>query len=79
MPFEFKPSGFDVCPEMARVYAALSAKLQADINAKTTENTFPKVLLGDETEVSNQVAKLDSSTDLTVLKKLAVYGRATPN
>ena len=43
-PFEFKPSGFDVFPEMARIYALLVEKLDADIKFKTVQRRFSELI-----------------------------------
>lgn len=39
-PFEFKPAGFDIFPEMARVYAKIGIRLDADIKTRTRDTKF---------------------------------------
>jgi energy-coupling factor transporter ATP-binding protein EcfA2 len=76
--FEFKPAGFDVFPEMVRVYGLLAAKLEADIAARTSENKFPAAFIGggNPTTVHALVSTLGPATDLEAARKLAVYGDA---
>lgn len=74
--FEFKPAGFDVFPEMVRVYGLLHAKLEADIASRTSENKFPAAFIGDATAVHTLVSTLGPTTDLETARKLAVYGDA---
>ena len=76
MTFEFKPSGFDAFPEMARIYGRISDRLQEAVNQRSTENTFSKSFLGDTTEVSERIATLEVNTDRAILRKLSVYGDA---
>lgn len=71
---EFKPSGFDVFPEMARVYAELAKRMAADIERRTQPADFSKSFIGDETVVSKAVADIGPKTDIEPLRKLAVYG-----
>ena len=76
-PFEFRPSGFDVFPEMARVYALLSEKLDADSKSRTSQRRFSDSLIGTATAVSKAVAALDASNnDLAELRQLAAYGES---
>lgn len=72
-PFEFKPSGFDIFPEMARVYASLGARLDADIRARTRDTKFSESFVG-ETAVSKAVASIGPGTDLAAIQSLALYG-----
>lgn len=73
-PFEFKPAGFDVFPEMARVYAELGEHLETDIRARTHDTKFSDSFIAPETEVSKLIATLGPTTDLTRIRQLAVYG-----
>ena len=78
-PFEFRPSGFDVFPEMVRVYEELGKRLAADIQKRRSDTNFSASFIGEETIVSKEVASLGVSTKLTSLKTLrglAVYGSA---
>ena len=72
-PFEFKPSGFDVFPEMARVYSEIGGLLDADIQARTHDTNFSDSFIGPDTTVSKAVALISGSTDLTPIKALATY------
>lgn len=73
-PFEFKPSGFDVFPEMARVYREVGVRLDADIRARAHDTKFSDSFIGPETIVSKAVASIGPSTDLAPIKALATYG-----
>jgi AAA domain len=74
--FEFKPSGFDVFPEMARVYGELSKLLIAEIQARTSSVNFSDSFIGDETAVSKAVASIGRKADMPTIHKLATYGSA---
>ena len=76
MPFEFKPAGFDVFPEMIRVYQRLEGKLDGDIARRTRGNDFPTAFIGGSTPASSAVAVLGPSTNLADLRKLGSYGPA---
>ena len=75
-PLGFKPVGFDVFPEMARVYAKLTEKLDAEIQPRSRANNFPNSFIAPESEVSRFVANLGARTDLIALRALAVFGEA---
>lgn len=74
--FEFKPVGFDVFPEMTRVYGEISTSLTRDISARTRTNSFPSAFLGGSapTEIHTLVQGLGAATDMARLRVLAVYG-----
>lgn len=76
--FEFKPAGFDVFPEMTRVYAALVSRLDSDIAKRCRPNTFPQAFLGggSPTAVHDAVSRLGPQTDLDEVRRLATYGQA---
>ncbi|WP_027555926.1 AAA family ATPase [Bradyrhizobium sp. Cp5.3] len=74
--FEFKPSGFDVFPEMARVYGELSKQLASSIQSRTTTTRFSDSFIGQETEVSKLIATIGARSDMVAIRKLAVYGEA---
>jgi hypothetical protein len=74
--FEFKPSGFDVFPETARVYAELGKLLAASIQSRTHPTRFSESSIGQETEVSKLVATIGAKTDMAPIRKLAVHGDA---
>jgi energy-coupling factor transporter ATP-binding protein EcfA2 len=74
MPFEFKPAGFDVFPEMVRVYKLLEGKLDTEIGRRTKANTFPAVFIGGTTPVSTAVSTLGALTDVEKLRQLGNYG-----
>lgn len=73
-PLGFKPAGFDVFPEMARVYRQLAMRLDADIKRRTKENSFVNSFVRPESAVSRLVASLSAGTDLTEVRRLAVFG-----
>jgi hypothetical protein len=75
-PVGFKPAGFDVFPEMARVYGQISSMLTAEIDRRTSPNTFSKSFIAPESSVSRFVATLSADTDVTELRRLAVFGDA---
>ena len=75
-PLGFKPAGFDVFPEMARVYAQLADRLTADIDRRNVENSFVKSFVEPESAVSKFVASLNADTNLETLKAFAVFGEA---
>lgn len=72
-PIRFKPTGFDVFPEMARVYNLLVTRLNTDITGKTRENSFERSFIGSESPVSRFIATLSASTDLTILRTFANF------
>ena len=72
-PFEFKPVGFDVFPQMIEVFSALEDRLDTDIRSKARENHFINSFIGDESVVSTAVAELSAGSDLDNLKRLSVY------
>lgn len=76
MPFEFKPAGFDVFPEMVRVYNKVLLKLNADIARHARQNTFATAFVGGDTPVYSAVSVLSSTTDLEKLRELGRYGEA---
>ena len=73
-PLGFKPAGFDVFPEMARVYGQIMLRLMAEIERRTRRNIFVKSFVGAQTEVSKFVAELDATTNIEDLCALAVFG-----
>lgn len=73
-PLCFKPAGFDVFPEMARVYGQINKLLASDTERRTKENTFTKSFVAPESPVSLLVTTLSADTDLTELRRLAVFG-----
>lgn len=72
--FEFRPAGFDVFPEVVRVYGLLSEKLDQEIERKSRQNDFPAAFLGGGTDVHDAVSALSETTDLGPLRALARYG-----
>lgn len=76
MPFEFKPAGFDVFPEMVRVYSRLEGKLDGAIAQRTKANGFPAAFIGGTTPVSTAVSTLGAITDIEKLRELGRYGAA---
>jgi hypothetical protein len=76
MPFEFKPAGFDVFPEMVRVYNRLEGKLGTEIARRTKPNEFPSAFIGGTSPVSAAVSTLGAITDIENLRELGRYGAA---
>lgn len=76
MPFEFKPAGFDVFPEMVRVYNRLEGKLDSAIAQRTKPNDFPTGFIGGTSPVSVAVSTLGPITDIQNLRELGRYGDA---
>lgn len=74
--FEFKPIGFDVFPEIVRVYGFLADRLDADIAKRTRANEFPQSFLGGGTNIHTAVSSLGATTDLMPLRRLGEYGDA---
>jgi ABC-type transport system involved in cytochrome c biogenesis ATPase subunit len=72
--FSFKPAGFDVFNEMARVYNLLSDKLASDIDRKDQPHSFSASFIAPESEISRQIALTGTETDLAALKEMAIYG-----
>lgn len=75
-PFEFKPAGFDVFPELVRVYGRIAEKLDGEIARRAVANEFPQSFLGGGTEVHTAIAGLGPNTDLGPLRELASYGES---
>lgn len=73
-PLGFKPAGFDVFPEMARVYGQITDQLTAEIARRNRENTFTNSFVAPESPVSALVAALSGDSDLAELRRLAVFG-----
>jgi hypothetical protein len=72
--FEFKPSGFDVFPEMARVYGEIAKRLASGVLSRTHTTRFADSFIGQETEVSKFVSTIGVKTDMKPIRVLAVYG-----
>lgn len=73
-PFEFKPSGFDIFPEMARVYTQIGTRLDAQIKLRTRKPIFSESFIGIETAVSKVVSTIGATTDVKIVQGLATYG-----
>jgi energy-coupling factor transporter ATP-binding protein EcfA2 len=75
--FSFKPTGFDVFPEMVRVHARLIARVEQDIKARTKPNDFPNLFAGStDTPASRAVAALSAATEPDAVSKLGMFGEA---
>ena len=72
-PLGFQPAGFDVFDEVVRVINAISARLEADIAGRRTENKFANIFIG-ESPIKTEIASLSNNTDTEALRKSAVYG-----
>ena len=73
-PLGFTPAGFDVFPEMARVYGQIASRLTADMERRNRENTLTNSFVAPESPVSQFVATLSAGTDVAELRRLAVFG-----
>ena len=73
-PLEFKPSGFDIFPEMARVYGKVGERLDTAVKERTHATNFSDSFIGVETDVSKIVATVGPKADLHVIRALAVHG-----
>ena len=72
--FEFKLSGFDVFPEMVRVYGEIGKRIDAEIAARAHDTKFSDSFIGLETPVSKAAGAINASTDIMALRALAGYG-----
>jgi hypothetical protein len=72
--FEFKPSGFDVFPEMVRVYGEIGQRLDLEILGRTHDTKFSDSFIGEDTPVSKAVAAISAATDIEALRALSRYG-----
>lgn len=72
--FEFKPAGFDVFPELARVYGELGRRLERDIATRRQPNEFAQSFLAPATELSALVAALSPNTEIQAIRQYATYG-----
>jgi hypothetical protein len=75
-PLGFKPAGFDVFPELGRIYGELSKRLSADIERRTKENTFTNSFIAPASAVSEAIAGLSSDTAIAPLQELGKFGEA---
>jgi hypothetical protein len=75
-PLGFKPVGFDVFLEMARVYAELGKRLAADITQRTRDNLFARSFVVPESAVTRLVGSLCAESDLTQLQTWGRFGEA---
>ena len=72
----FKPTGFDVFPEMARVYRMLEERLEGDIRARRRENPCASMFAGKISAVADLVTGLNGKSDVAQMRKLADFGEA---
>ena len=72
-PLGFKPAGFDVFPEMARVYKEISERLNEDINKRDRNNPLVGSFVVPESKVSRFISELNADTDLAKLHQLAKF------
>jgi energy-coupling factor transporter ATP-binding protein EcfA2 len=75
-PLGFKPIGFDVFPELARIYAEIGRRLSAQIQQLTRENSMTRSFVAPESAVSQMVAGLSADTDLAPIRELGKFGDA---
>ena len=73
-PLGFKPVGFDVFPELGRVYGELAKRLNADIERRTKVNNFTKSFMPPPSAVSEAIANLSAETAIAPLQELGRFG-----
>jgi hypothetical protein len=73
-PLGFKPAGFDVFPELGRIYGELTKRLTADIERRSKQNTFTSSFVAPQSAVSDAVAGLSADTALAPLQELGKFG-----
>jgi energy-coupling factor transporter ATP-binding protein EcfA2 len=73
-PLGFTPAGFDVFPEMARVYGNLLERLNSDIASRTRDDKFHNAFVAPPSIVSDAVTKLSPDTNLDELRSMASFG-----
>jgi energy-coupling factor transporter ATP-binding protein EcfA2 len=70
----FTPVGFDIFAELIRCYREIERRLQTDIAKRRRENDFFKSFLEPASPVSRLVESLGPDTNLSELKKFAIFG-----
>lgn len=75
-PLGFKPAGFDVFPELGRVYAELGRRLAADIEQRSKSNTFANSFVAPTSTVAQLVANLNADTAVVAVQELGVFDDA---
>lgn len=73
-PLGFKPVGFDVFPELGRIYGELAKRLAADTERRNRANTFTSSFVAPQSAVSELVAALSADTALAPMQELAKFG-----
>ena len=73
-PLGFNPIGFDVFPELARIYGEIGKRLSAQIQHLTRDNTMARSFVAPESAVSQMVAGLSADTDLAPIRELGKFG-----
>jgi energy-coupling factor transporter ATP-binding protein EcfA2 len=72
----YKPTGFDVFPEMARCYGLLVQRLEESISGRKRDNQFPNSFVAPPSFVSDAIRALSHDTNLHTLRALATFGEA---
>jgi hypothetical protein len=75
-PLGLKPIGFDVFPELARIYGEIGKRLSAQIQQLTRDNAMARSFVAPESAVSQMVAGLSADTDLAPIRELGKFGDA---
>lgn len=75
-PLGFKPVGFDVFPEMGKVYTELARRLTTDIEQRNKPNTFPSSFVAPASRVSQVIENLSADTLVAVVQELGAFGDA---
>ncbi|MBY5693627.1 AAA family ATPase [Rhizobium leguminosarum] len=74
-PLGFKPVGFDVFDEVARVIGEIVQKVDQATAARSSENKFGRIFIG-ESDVAQKVNSLSKDSKATDFQALAVFGEA---
>jgi hypothetical protein len=74
--FEFKPAGFEVFPELARIYVELGKRLDTDITTRSRPNEFAQSFLAPATPISALLSTLSPTSDIETIRQQAVFGAA---
>ena len=72
-PLGFKPAGFDVFPEMVRVYKEIGERLKNDIDKRDKNNPLVGSFIAPESKISRFVADINADTDLAELRQLSKF------
>ncbi len=74
-PLGFKPVGFDVFDEVARVIGEIGQKLDQAVAVRSSENKFGRMFIG-ESDVSQKVNSLSKDSKAADFQTLAAFGES---